>query len=573
MKERLIQFIKENNLSPFNIYKTQIPNQESIYKTRDAKTIHNRVISKIAQNFVFADTSNLFNAISFTNNIEEIKLRQEFFKKIKSIGKKDNHFLKNLTIPRQSWKPKYDIVVVTENSDTFNKLREINCPVQLLISENDLRLLENRDLVQVIDCDEYGLVLESLPQAVFLNSIEEVYLERYLEQLSTWKENIEILKQNMVSQSLQQLVQNLSPLLLLIREKNSEVLTLDKVETDVEKINFKIMERIKEMSISGESLISMLSKGVLPEQLKQIVREEINQSNLPNQILIEEIPVKIFQEELEKTINHQNAFEYSNLAQEIKNYSKDLKQIPKKIQELNESLLIFDFITGISQFLEEEMDFPEFSEEIIIQNSKNLFLENPQPISFELNQNYKSSILTGANSGGKTTLLEHVIQLISLFQIGLPIKGKTKLPIFTEVYYFAKNKGAANKGAFENLLTQMSQIKPGNQTLILADEIEAVTEPGVAGNIISATVDYYIKKNCFLIIATHLGYEIQKRIPPLTRIDGIEAKGLTEDFELIVDHNPVLGRLAHSTPELIVEKMANTKQNDYFKYLNDSLKK
>ena len=103
-------------------------------------------------------------------------------------------------------------------------------------------------------------------------------------------------------------------------------------------------------------------------------------------------------------------------------------------------------------------------------------------------------MLTGANSGGKTTLLEHVIQLVVMFQLGLPNHGPVSLPIFTDLYYFAKTKGSTSKGAFETLLTQMSKIKPGKSTLILADEIEAVTEPGVAGKIIAATSKYFIEK-------------------------------------------------------------------------------
>ena len=146
------------------------------------------------------------------------------------------------------------------------------------------------------------------------------------------------------------------------------------------------------------------------------------------------------------------------------------------------------------------------------------------------------------------------------------------MPIFSEIYYFAKNKGSASKGAFETLLTQMAGIKPGSRTLILADEIESVTEPGVAGKVICATAEYFLNKDCFLVIATHLGQEIQKNMPRFSRIDGIEAKGLDENFDLIVDHNPVLGRLASSTPELIIEKMANSKPEDYFKFLNDKMK-
>ncbi len=573
MKERLIQFIRENDLSPFNQYKSQLNlSNQSIFKTRDAKAVHNKVILKISQNFLFSDTSNLLNAFSFTENIEEIKSRQEFFKKIKELGRKENSFLKEIKLPRQTWKPKYDIVVVTENSDTFNKLREMKCPVQLLVGENDLALLETRDLVQVIDCDEYGLVLESLPQAVFLKNIGEVYLERHLEELSGWKNNLEILKQNTLSQSLSQLVQEVYPLLNLIDEKQSKNLTRDFVEKKIVEINKNISEKIKAMTVSGDSLMAVLSKGVLPQELKNIVREEIRNSGIPSTVLIEELPVKIFEEELERTITKQSLNEYSDIAEEIKSKSNQIKEIPKKLRELSEALLVFDFITGLSQFLDKDMEFSENSNDFKMINSKNIFLENAQPISFELNNFFKCSILTGANSGGKTTLIEHIIQLISFYQLGLPVHGKIYLPTFSDVYYFAKNKGSANKGAFETLLTQMSEIKPGNKTLILADEIEAVTEPGVAGNIICATADYYLKQNCFLVIATHLGHEIQKTLPALTRIDGIEAKGLTAEFDLIVDHNPVLGRLANSTPELIVEKMANTNKNNYFSHLNNHLK-
>jgi hypothetical protein len=96
MKEELMRFIEENNLSSFNQYKTPLNLQtNSIYKTRDAKAVHNKVISKVSQYFVFADTSNLLSAFSFTNNLEQIKQRQEFFKKILEIGRQENVFLKN----------------------------------------------------------------------------------------------------------------------------------------------------------------------------------------------------------------------------------------------------------------------------------------------------------------------------------------------------------------------------------------------------------------------------------------------------------------------------------------------
>jgi dsDNA-specific endonuclease/ATPase MutS2 len=38
-------------------------------------------------------------------------------------------------------------------------------------------------------------------------------------------------------------------------------------------------------------------------------------------------------------------------------------------------------------------------------------------------------------------------------------------------------------------------------------------------------------------------------------VDGIEAKGLDNELNLIVDRNPVYNHIAKSTPELIVERL------------------
>ena len=574
MKKEMIDFIEENTLSPFNPTRTQLKNPpKSIYKTRDGKSTHTRLLTKISQHFNFPDTGNLLHFFEFTNDSNKIKERQEFFNQIKQIGKKDNEFLRQIKKPREWWKPEYDVTVVTEDSETFTALKERGCPSTLLISETDVSLLESCDVVQVINCNDYGIALESLPQAVFLKSKDEAYLERYLERLSGWKENIQTLAQGVLSQKLKILVEELIPLLNLTASTEDKTLTRDEAELKVQRINEEVSEGMKSLTISGSDLVAMMSNGKIPQEIKSLIETALINHNLPREIVELGMPVKIDEEELEKKLKEQDSNKFSSKAEKIKENSDILKEIPKKLKELSQELLIFDFITGMSQFIKQETIPPITSNQIKISNSKNEFLKNPQPISFELNEEYKCSILTGANSGGKTTLLEHLIQLISMHQIGIPTTGNVELPLFEEVYYFAKNKGSINKGAFENLLTQMSRIKPGKRTLILADEIESVTEPGVAGKIISATAEFYIDQNCYLVIATHLGHEIQKSIPKKTRIDGIEAKGLTKDFELIVDHNPVLGRLAHSTPELIVEKMANSNQLPYFKHLNDSLKK
>jgi len=564
-----MRFVLENSLSPFSSGKTLIKNgDESIYKTRDAKAIHTKVLSKVSSKFVFSESANLWNVFRFTGDVMEIKRRQEFFR---SLNLMNNDYLEELAKPRATWRPRYDVVAVTEDESTFVRLNKLGCGVQLLTSQNDVMELERYDIVQVVDCDDFSILLERLPQSVFLNSVEDIYLERYLEQLSGWKENFMVLKKADVSNDVKILLNELEPMFNLLENKEGKIITESEVEKTLETINDAVGVKIKEMTISGEAMMKMLSEGKMPHAILEIVRGAIESSGLSEHIFNLGIPVTIDYKELEDQIKRQSASEFTDLAERVKKAAEKLKRIPTILEKLSALILVEDFVGGISQWIGQGRLFPSASENLHLSDARNMFLDNAQPISFQLDKFSRCSILTGANSGGKTTLLEHVLQNISLYQLGLPVQGEVHMPMFSDVYYFAKTKGSTSKGAFETLLTQMSKVKPGEHSLILADEIEAVTEPGVAGKIISATADYFIRKNCFLILATHLGAEIAKSLPEGSRIDGIEAKGLDENFNLIVDHNPVLGRLAHSTPELIVERMANAHAGDYFEFLHKKM--
>jgi DNA mismatch repair protein MutS2 len=568
MEKELLEFISVNNLSPFG--KTKVSRkQESIFKTKDARDIYSKVVEQLSGGFSFQDTKNLFQLFGFTQDMEEIKKRQDFFAKLE---KKDNSFLFDISIPRNWWKPKYGVLVVTEDEKTFGELQKLNAPVQFISAQQDLSELENYDLVQVVDCQESSAVLERLPQSIFLDSADDAYLERHLESLSGWKKNIEILSDKQTSSEISKTLAELVPLLKLLDSRKGEKLTREKVEKALEDINDLISREVEKMNISGTALLSILGSGKMTPELGKIVESAIKQSNLPEQIFISSIPVRVEEEELDKIIKKQDTDEFTNEAEIVKKNSESIRKIPKLLEHLERALIYFDFTSSLSKNISDSHFFPELSQELYFSEAENVFLDDAQPVSFILDGKNRCSMLTGANSGGKTTLLEHIIQLVTFFQLGLPVRGKVKIPIFSEIYYFAKTKGSASKGAFETLLTQMASIKPGARTLILADEIEAVTEPGVAGKIISATAEYFLGKGCFLVIATHLGVEVQKNLPCNARIDGIEAKGLDENNELIVDHNPVLGKLANSTPELIIEKMARNSKEDYFKFLQEKVK-
>ncbi len=568
----MIKVIRENNLSAFNLSKVSVKSRNSeFFKTKDAREVMSRVVQDVSKNFAFANTSNLFSCFAPTEDEKEIIGRQNFVRNINQ--EITNKSFDNLKIGKKSWRPPYSVIVVTEDEKDYMTLQKNGCPVKLILNDQDVRDLEDMDVVQVLNCVDYNLALERLPQTVFLNSIDEAYLEKYVEVLSQWKDIIANLDSMNLDSEFKILVEEIKELLHLTNSKKNEKISVEKVNEALHEIREDIGQTVKQMTISGSSLVEVISKGLIPEELKIIVSKAINKTGLPSELFFKTLPVTIDEHELNKLIRKQEFKEFSNVAEEIKLNSKKLVKLPEKLKLIDEFLLLHDFKAGIKSWCLDKKDFPELAETFHLEESHNLFLKDPQSIKFNLDNNNRCSILTGANSGGKTTLLEHALQVVSCLHLGLPMKGKSKSPLFSEVYYFAKNKGSMSKGAFETLLTQMSEIKPGKNTLILADEIEAVTEPGVAGKMICATVDYFLKKNCFMIVATHLGQEIVQNLPEFARVDGIEAKGLSEQNELIVDHNPVLGKLANSTPELIIEKMAKSIGGDYFNFLYTSVKK
>ena len=68
-------------------------------------------------------------------------------------------------------------------------------------------------------------------------------------------------------------------------------------------------------------------------------------------------------------------------------------------------------------------------------------------------------MLTGANSGGKTTLLNTILQIQILAQSGLPVPCEyCEFPIVDEIYFLGKHTGTLSAGAFESTLKTISKI-------------------------------------------------------------------------------------------------------------------
>ena len=167
-------------------------------------------------------------------------------------------------------------------------------------------------------------------------------------------------------------------------------------------------------------------------------------------------------------------------------------------------------------------------------------------------------LLSGANSGGKTTLIQNIAFSVILGHMGLGVPAKAcEIGLMDELHFFEKSTGQADAGAFESTLNLLASMLHGlGKKLVLADEMESISEPGASARVISAFLDMLSQQsNSCGVFVTHLAPEIQKESKKHLRIDGIEAEGLNDKLQLIVNRSPSYYKYARSTPQLIVERM------------------
>ncbi|MCA9486183.1 hypothetical protein H6501_00315 [Candidatus Woesearchaeota archaeon] len=238
------------------------------------------------------------------------------------------------------------------------------------------------------------------------------------------------------------------------------------------------------------------------------------------------------------------------------------------------ALFDFAFFTDIffalkSFMFENGLERCSFKRELVLRRGRSLLIKNPIGITYGLGtkelvplKGEKIALLTGANSGGKTTLLELLVQCQVLAEMGLGIPcedGSSVLDI-KEIIYLKKFSGTVGSGAFEQTMRKLLEILDTNtDRLLLIDEFEAITEPGAAAAILVEFLFALLEKNCFCVGVSHLGKEIleilRERNEEGIRLDGISASGLDDKGQLVTNHQPLFYSLGLSTPELILQRV------------------
>ncbi|WP_135303217.1 MutS-related protein [Haloarcula amylovorans] len=208
-------------------------------------------------------------------------------------------------------------------------------------------------------------------------------------------------------------------------------------------------------------------------------------------------------------------------------------------------------------------------ETIAVRNARNLALaDDVQPITYAVGDHTldveranappsgdRVAVLTGANSGGKTTLLETLCQVQLLAQMGLPVPADAAEVGVVDTVVFHRRHASFNAGVLESTLRSVvPPLTGGDRTLMLVDEFEAITEPGSAANLLHGLVTLTVDRDALGVFVTHLAADLEP-LPDAARTDGIFAEGLDPDLNLQVDYQPRFGTVGKSTPEFIVSRL------------------
>ncbi|WP_297497068.1 endonuclease MutS2 [Thermococcus sp.] len=546
----------------------------------EARTLYRAILGEIKKRLVLKGSEEHLGRVAPTSDPEEILSRQAYFRenlpRLSPSLRKPLERVKPIRFPKDYL---HDRVLLVDESEVGEAKKLGLCDVTTDVEEA-------RSYPLVLSTVGYGIDVELKP----LHIAPELYVLPLWDSRDTLEALAEIgytTGRGSVARKILASLEDFGE--TAGREQSFE--SLDELVAEKEReLNEKISERLEKFSLTltGKELFEFLAElkggnyeaifrrfsgvegeilGLIDEAERELSeklgltvelfpRDELYPLHVP--------PERI--EELRAYLEGELALERYLKAREIA--EKVVPLIPALREELRRANEL-DFLLAVKDFTR-DFSFPELgSGGVAFIRARHIFIENPQPVSYAVGGlpdgftgpgnpgDAEVVVLTGANSGGKTSLLELISQVVILTHMGLPVPAERAwVEPLDELFFFRRKRSTYGAGAFETALRSFVRALRGlGRKLILIDEFEAITEPGAAVKIIGELLKVAHERGFHVVIVSHLGEELREELP-FARVDGIEAKGLDENLNLIVDRQPVFGKLGRSTPELIVERLA-----------------
>ncbi len=539
-------------------------------KTDAAAVIYQDIVRRIQE---FASTSYAKNKVLLLRPLRDIEARQAVLKRVMDAKERVRQLprerlasilsgLPALKEPR----PVFDStkVVVVEDDATLKALEPLSGYCEVLLPD-DLGRPEEYDLIVYV-CTSGSLEFEGMDQVhvvlgrpeawqIFPESVVDFFranasvLESLLE-LGDFVEGMEVAVE---------VLDLLSGL-----RASPPVHKEDVLDDLIRDLNEGLRERLSKLSLEGPEVLELLQRG-LPRRVKEVFTEVLEEGE--QQILAKSglrirlepsYPLSLPEEEVERALRELRRVAKMSAFESLQRTARLLTEKADVVKQAYRRALEFDFEQALGNFaLEYALQPPRWGEELRLRGALHLALNNnrdAQRVDYLLSQPHRVALLTGANSGGKTTLLETVAQAYILATMGLPVNAREAVLEPVEACYFFSRQGSMTAGALEGFLTTFMPLAlDDRRKVVLADELESMTEPEAAAAVLATFLERLRGSGSYATVVTHAARSILRSTD--IRVDGIEAQGLDDRYNLIVDRSPKPDLIARSTPELILQRL------------------
>jgi len=204
----------------------------------------------------------------------------------------------------------------------------------------------------------------------------------------------------------------------------------------------------------------------------------------------------------------------------IKSYAEDFLTNVEKISNL-------DFIIAKVKFAKEYNGIrPEVSKkkEIILEDAINLEVKevleakNKKYTPISINLNVGTTMITGANMGGKSVALKTIAENVLLFQMGFFVFAKyASIPLLDFIFFVSDDmqdisKGLSTFGAEIIKLKEINSYVKNGTGLIVFDEFARGTNPKEGQKFVKALAKYLNDKSSISIITTHFDSVVENNM-------------------------------------------------------------